>query len=148
MGGDDFRHDSSIPILPATVKSPGRSADEKLMQRRLHDRAPADFEVRVTAVKNRECSGSGRVADISKSGVCVFSPVPFGLGDAVQLDMANSTLFGHVAYCNPEGALFRTGVEIVQVLLGGTDLSKLLQTTLEEMMPGTPGVQPSEIRIG
>ncbi len=118
------------------------------MERRFHDRWPADVEVRLTHIKNRELSGSGRVSDISKSGVCVASALQFAPGALVQLDVANSVLFGHVAYCRPAGELFRTGIEIVQVLLGGSDLSKLLQTTLRETIPGTPGLEPVRIHLG
>jgi hypothetical protein len=118
------------------------------MERRFHDRRPADFEVQLTAVKNREQSGSGQVSDISKSGICVVSAIEFAPGDLVQLDVANSVLFGHVMYCKPEKAVFRAGIEIVQVLLGGTDLSRLLQTTLREAMPGTPGLEPARLHLG
>jgi hypothetical protein len=44
-------------------------------------------------------------------------------------------LYGFVAHSTPERSYFRTGIEIVQVLIGGSDLSQLLKSTLEETMP-------------
>jgi hypothetical protein len=48
-------------------------------------------------------------------------------------------LFGHVIYCDDEPA-FRTGIEIVRVLIGESDLARLVNAILTETMPNTPGV--------
>lgn len=105
------------------------------MDYRLDERWPADTEVRVTALLGRDDSGSGRVADISKSGVCVLLQLRLSPGDSVQLEMADSVLFGTVVYSSPEGECFRVGVELAEVLLGGTDMSRLLADALRLMMP-------------
>jgi hypothetical protein len=117
------------------------------MDRRFHERWPADAELRVMALRNRDNCGSGRLTDISNSGLCFSAEAQFSPGELIQLDVANSVLFGHVAYCIAEGSLFRTGVEIVQVLLGRSELSKLLQSTLKEAIPDTPGLEPSKLYL-
>ena len=104
------------------------------MDYRLDERWPADSEVRVTALLGDD-SGSGRVADISKTGVCVHVQLRLSPGDSVQLEMADSVLFGTVVHSSPEGESFRVGIEVVQVLLGGTDMSRLLEDALRLMMP-------------
>jgi hypothetical protein len=53
----------------------------------------------------------------------------------VRLNINDSVLFGLVAHSTPERSYFRTGIEVVQVLIGGSDLSQMLKTTLEEAMP-------------
>jgi len=42
-------------------------------------------------------------------------------------------LYGLVNYSMPKRSYFRTGIEVVQVLIG--DLSQVLRATLEEAMP-------------
>lgn len=44
--------------------------------------------------------------------------------------------------------LFRTGIEVVRVLLGPTDLSGLLQRALMETLPELPGLEPTEAHFG
>jgi hypothetical protein len=105
------------------------------MDYRLDERWPADSEVRVTALLGRDDSGAGRVEDISKTGVCVLLQLRLSPGDSVQLEMADSVLFGTVAHSSPVGESFRVGIEVVQVLLGGTDMSRLLEDALRLMMP-------------
>ena len=65
----------------------------------------------------------------------VHLPLQFMLGSVVRLNINDSVLFGFVAYSTPERSYFRTGIEVVQVLIGGSDLSQVLKATLEEVMP-------------
>ena len=53
---------------------------------------------------------------------------------AVRLNIDDSVLYVFVAYSTPERSYFRTGIEVVQVLIGGSDLSQLLKAKLEEAM--------------
>jgi hypothetical protein len=114
------------------------------MDRRLHTRPLVHFEAKVTTP---EQSSLGRVRDMSQSGISVVVPLQFAPGDLVQLDMADSVLLGRVAYSTPEGSQFRVGMEIQRVQLGDSDLSNLLQSTLRETMPLTPGVEHAEIHF-
>jgi hypothetical protein len=118
------------------------------MDRRSHDRLAADIEVEVTDLQYPDQAVSGRVRDISQSGICAMLPSGFAAGSSLRLKMADSVLFGHVVYSSQEGAGFRTGIEVAQVLLGGTDLSRMLQRTLRETVPGTLGLEPSETFLG
>jgi hypothetical protein len=111
------------------------------MDKRRHQRSSAEFDVKVTALSHRGCFGSGTVRNFSRSGVSIDLPFELAIGDSVRLDLADSSLFGHIVYTHPEGPLFRTGIEIMQVLLGGTDMAHLLQSVLNETMPGIPGAQ-------
>ena len=105
------------------------------MDRRIHERYPTDFQVRVTAVEDPDFSASGQVIDISQSGMGIYLPLQFMPGTVVRLTMDDSVLYGFVAHSTPERSYFRTGIEVVQVLIGGSDLSQLLKSTLEEAMP-------------
>jgi len=62
-------------------------------------------------------------------------PLPFTPGSPVRLNINDSVLFGFIAYSTPERSFFRTGIEVVQVLVGNSDIAQLLKTALEERMP-------------
>ena len=85
---------------------------------------------------------------MSKSGINLVLPLQFTPADLVQLEVADSVLLGRVVYSNPEGSHFHIGIEVHKVKLGDSDVSNLLQETLRETMPSTPGVEHSEIYLG
>ena len=118
------------------------------MERRLHPRTLVHFEAKVTNLRAREKASWGRVCDMSKSGITVVPPLQFAPADLVQLEMADSVLLGCVVYSIPEDSQFRTGIVVQRVQLGDSDVSNLLQETLRETIPSTPGVEHSEIYLG
>ena len=105
------------------------------MDRRIHERHLARFQVRLTDLASPEVSASGQGIDISESGIGVYLPLKFTAGSAVELNINDSALFGVVTYSTPEGSSFRTGVEVWQVLIGRSELAELLKETLQEAMP-------------
>jgi hypothetical protein len=134
------------------------------MDRRLHDRTQVAFQVRVTLISNSAFSAEGEAIDMSRSGIGVSLPIQFPSGSLVQLDIADSVLYGFVAYARslppsastsfarnkvwigasesneggdglPERSFYHTGIEVVEVLIGSSGLSQLLKTTFEETMP-------------
>jgi hypothetical protein len=110
------------------------------VERRLDHRHVIDMDVHVTRLTCPALSGHGHVVDISNSGVCIKAPFELAAGDIVRLEMADSNLFGFVVHASPEGDAFRAGIEIQRVLIGGTDLSRVLQMALRQALPGVPGV--------
>ena len=72
---------------------------------------------------------------MSQSGLEVYLPLQFAPGTAVRMIINDSVLFGFVAHSTPERSFFRTGIEVVQVLIGESDLSNLLRAMLEKTMP-------------
>ena len=105
------------------------------VDRRVHERHRADFQVRVTELADPDFSASGQVVDISESGLGVHLPLQFMAGSVVRLTIKDSVLFGLVAHSEPERSYFRTGIEVVQVLIGESELSNLLKATLEKAIP-------------
>lgn len=132
-----FRRGVLVEII--VLKRSLEPVDRSGMDRRLHPRPLVQFEAKVTNSEGRSCLG--RVRDMSEAGISVIVPLQFAPGDVVQLDMADSELAGRVAYCNAEDAQFRVGIEILNVHLGNSGLSSLLEATLREAMPLTPGVE-------
>jgi PilZ domain-containing protein len=105
------------------------------VNRRIDERQRTGFQVRVTEVEAPDFSASGQVVDLSQSGIGVYLPLQFTSGSAVRLNIDDSVLYGFVTYSRPERSYFRTGIELVQVFIGGSDPSQLLKATLEEAMP-------------
>lgn len=105
------------------------------MDRRFHDRRPATFHAQVTELTTPEVSASGPVGDISEEGLGVDLPVQFKPGSIVRLNINDCELFGFVVHSTPEGSMFRTGFEVVEVLIGTSGLAQLLKATLRDAMP-------------
>jgi hypothetical protein len=109
------------------------------MDRRLDERYQTNLAATVTDIAAPDRIASGQIVNLSQSGVCAHLSRRFALGAIVKVQVGDCALFGHVTYCDEEPA-FRTGIEIVRVLIGDSDLSRLLKGILAEVMPSTPGV--------
>ena len=132
------------------------------MEKRHGYRQPVAFQVRVTAMANPGMTVSGETLDMSESGIGVCLPLQLAPGSLVQLEIADSVLYGFVAHSRewapmsepsfarnkswigesessgappPLGRFFRTGIEVVEVLIGTSGLSQLLKENFEEKMP-------------
>lgn len=105
------------------------------MDRRLHHRALADLDVEVLRLKNRDQIVTGRLEDLSESGLCLILPSELMAHELVRLEVADCTLFGHVVYSTWKRNAYRTGVEVERVLFGNTDLAGLLRIALQDSIP-------------
>jgi hypothetical protein len=119
-------------------------------ERRLDERYQTNLHVTVTDLAAPERVASGQIVDISQSGVCVNLSSRFAPGAIVKAQLADCVLFGHVIDCAqvnanqtdiPQDQLFRTGIEVVRVLIGESDLARLVNAVLAEKMPATPGIR-------
>jgi hypothetical protein len=113
------------------------------VDRRDKPRFPADLVVRVTDLEGTSEAFPGSVVDISESGVCALLSTHLMAGSTVKLELDDAVLFGHVTYAFGVDANFRTGIAIESVLLGTSDLSKILQALLDAahsptLRPATP----------
>jgi hypothetical protein len=118
------------------------------MERRSEERHEVRFETKVTPVNDRSRTVLCRLSNISESGISVDLPFQLASGDAVELELADSTLYGQVVYSKPEDSAFRTGIRASRVALGGTGLSTILQRVLIKNLPLTLGLEPTEVRLG
>ena len=130
--------------LPSYRSAPGLPISPP-MERRFDDRYLTGLgltaaQVRVTDLTTPDRAGDGRMTDISGSGMGVVVPFELKPGDILQLDVDDSRLFGFVVHAAPEADGYRVGIELQRVLIGGTDLSRLLHQTLQSALPELPGV--------
>jgi PilZ domain len=107
------------------------------MDRRLDRRYSTNLEVTVTDIAAQDRVASGRIVDISQSGVCTELALGFAAGSIVKVQTGDCALFGRVTYCT-EGRSFRTGIEVVRKIVGASDLARLLNAIFSQAMPATP----------
>jgi hypothetical protein len=121
------------------------------MDRRLDRRHQTNLAVTVTEIADPGRVASGQIVEISQSGISANISRHLVLGASVKVQLADCVLFGRVTSCDEEPA-FRVVIEVVEVLLGESDLSRLVNAILVNVMPTMPGIipcQPSkEILIG
>jgi len=135
MIADPDRHPSPPRGLGLPKVRPRSSRSRRRMDRRIHERHLAHFQVRLTDLASPEVSASGQGIDISESGIGVYLPLKFSPGSVVELSINDSALFGVVTHSVPERSFFRTGVEVWQVLIGRSEIAELIKATLQEAMP-------------
>lgn len=109
------------------------------MDRRLEDRYRTNLAVTVTDIAAPDRVASGQLINVSHSGACANLSRRIAAGAVVRVQIGDCALFGHVTYCDEEQS-FLTCIEIVRVLIGESDLSRLVNAILAEAMPETPGV--------
>src|SRR5277367_5359230 len=109
------------------------------MDLRLEERYQTNLAVTVTDIANPDRIASGQIVNLSQSGACAYLSLRLAPGAIVKIQIGDCALFGHVTYCDEEPA-FRTGIEIVRVLIGESDLSRLVNAILVDTIPSTPGV--------
>ncbi len=97
------------------------------MERRLDERYYTDLDVIVTDVDAPDRVTTGRIFDISRSGIRADLPLRYAPGTSIRAQVGPNTLFGHVVYCDDYENFFRTGIEVAHVLVGESDLSKLVR---------------------
>ena len=109
------------------------------MDWRFDERFQTNLAATVTDIAAPDRVASGQIVNVSHAGLCANLSMRLAPGATVKVQIGDCRLFGHVTYCDEE-QLFRTGIEIVRVLFGESDLARLVNTILAETMPTTPGV--------
>jgi hypothetical protein len=109
------------------------------MDWRFDERYQTNLAATVTDIAAPDRVASGQIVNVSHAELCANLSMPLARGATVKVQIGDCRLFGHVTYCDDE-QLFRTGIEIVRVLFGESDLARLVNTILAETMPTTPGV--------
>jgi hypothetical protein len=110
------------------------------MERRLDQRWPASVDVVLTDLADPDHTAHGQIVDVSESGVCVRLPLRVDRGTIIKLEVGGCALFGNAIHCCDDSGSYEIGIEIVRVLIGNSDLGRLLNSILAGSMPNTPGV--------
>ena len=103
------------------------------MDQRREPRFKADQPVVVTVLSEPEMRVEARVKNASGRGLGLVAPVPVTPGAAIRIAMDDSIVLGEAIYCRSDGDGHFIGVELDQVLVGLTELSRILTALSAEM---------------
>ena len=103
------------------------------MDQRREPRFKADQPVVVTVLSEPEIRMQGRVVNASGRGLGLITPIPLPAGSAIRIEMEDSMVLGEAIYCRSDAAGHFVGVEMDQVLVGLTELSRTLTALSAEM---------------
>lgn len=106
------------------------------MDERIEERFTTAIDATVIDLEHPGTALPVRIANISGSGICLALAVDLAPGTILRLEVASSSLFGHVVYSNRHGDEFHAGIEVTRVLFGEGDLSRLLRAVIAAEMPG------------
>jgi len=101
------------------------------MDRRDETRFPSDLQIRVMGLDDGP-EAEGTVVDMSTAGICAILPDALEIGSLVKLELADTVLYGQIAYANEEDGSFRTGISVERVLVQASDLSHIMKALLDD----------------
>jgi hypothetical protein len=85
------------------------------MERRLLPRFEVDAPLRVS-ILGQETEYCGRIANVSQSGLRLLSRFDFPIGEVLRIEIKDHILVGTVRYSLRHEELYRTGVEVENVI--------------------------------
>jgi hypothetical protein len=101
------------------------------------DHCTIQFETKVRANGR---SALVRITDFSQPAIRVELPFESAAGDAVEMELADSTVYGILIHSRKTKSSCEAGIQVARVVLGDTALADLLQRVLAEQIPLLPGL--------
>jgi len=87
--------------------------------RRAESRFRVDSPAIITTLAEPFKNATGRLIDVSKSGMRVATRSPFPVGAGVKIQFQDSLVLGEVVRCSAEDAEFVLGISIENAFFGG-----------------------------
>jgi hypothetical protein len=97
------------------------------MEQRREPRFQADQPVVVTVLSDPEVRLDARVQNASGRGLGLVTAIPVEPGAAIRIEIDDSIVLGEAIYCRAESGSHFIGVELDQVLVGLTELGRILE---------------------
>jgi PilZ domain len=97
------------------------------MDQRREPRFEADQPVVVTVLTDPEVRMDAQVKNASGRGLGLITAGPVKPGDAVRIEIEDSMVLGEAIYCRRDNEGHFIGVELDQVLVGLTELGRILE---------------------
>ena len=105
------------------------------MERRDDPRLPTELSGSVTRLGRAKDRGPEErlsiwIEDVSEGGIRFVATEALECGSFLVINVEESTLFGQVRYCQGGNSSYTVGVLVERMLMGGTNLSMLLENLL------------------
>jgi hypothetical protein len=97
------------------------------MEQRREPRFQADQPVMVTILSDPEVRMNALVKNASGRGLGLIVKTPVRPGAAIRIEIDDSMVLGEAIYCRMESEGHFVGVELDQVLVGLTELRRILE---------------------
>jgi PilZ domain len=99
------------------------------MERRYNQRITGDLPVLLTLLDSEQ-EMSGKLLDLSESGVGVQLRTEAEPGAMVKMEILGIIFYGYVAHSKREGTGFRTGIFVEPALLDSSNIVELVNSFL------------------
>ena len=97
------------------------------MDLREHPRLGANLiPVQVTGLEDLPLRTSGRIINVSRKGLRLQTAEPISPGAFLRLDFDDATIFAETRYCRLEDDGYAVGLFVEEVLVGTSDLARLV----------------------
>jgi hypothetical protein len=85
----------------------------------------------ITGLRNLQLQTSGRILGVSSRGLSVGTSEPVAVGSFLRLDLEDSAILGEVRYCEAQRSWYEIGLFVEEMLIGSSDLARLLASLIE-----------------
>ena|SRR5271165_6890993 len=106
---------------------------KKPMERRLNPRFAVHTEVRYMILGREPKLLDGYACDVSENGLRLVTEVELVPDTFLRIEMGDASMFAQVKYCTQWMDLHVSGVYVEEMLLGVSELSKLIQSTMHRV---------------
>jgi hypothetical protein len=96
------------------------------MDRREVKRYPVQIPVEFVILGGDAIRYEGEIRDVSEEGLGISANVLLAAGSFLRIEIEDSIFFGEVRYANPSRDGYIAGLYIERVLMGKSDLSRLV----------------------
>jgi PilZ domain len=111
------------------------------MDQRREPRFEADQPVVVTVLTEPQVRMVGRVRNASGRGLGLIVPEPVAPGAPIKIEIEDALVLGEAIYCRAETDAHFIGVELDQMLVGLTELGRML-SAFDPEVPMAPVESP------
>lgn len=108
------------------------------MERRDATRLPAQIPIEFVVLGEQPQRLNGRIRDISEGGLKLETEIALKPGAFIKIEFEDSAMYGELKYTCRWMNSFLSGVYIEQVLVGKSELSRLIALTLKDLTQKAP----------
>jgi len=115
------------------------------MERRHQPRLECNRRVRITVLGEKESTFSGRLANVSGTGMRLLVNRPIREGSVLKVEYGETLYLGEVCYCQPQQRGYAAGIMLEHSLVCTDELAKLARQLQAQSAPQPRTLQPQPV---